>query len=294
MMMMIYKQAPWTEFFVKSLAGPQLVKKFTAFYGTRKFIMAFKVPATFPILNQINPIHTNIYFLDIRFNIILPSTPRPSKWSLSLRSLRQSSVCISPIFKTCHIPRPSRYSWFDHSNKEYMLRSTGHKALRCVVFSTPCYLILVMPKCLSEPYSWTSSAYMVCSSINVREQVSHPYKTTGKIIVLCRDIYTIIRNIASQMRIHAFLRYLQVTSYNLTVRLRTYPMPCTRARLAKSRSHRESNNFLPVMEPEFHHRTVKAPPRVAISSKMNLVQILEPYSLGLMFMCFRKTAKSYY
>jgi hypothetical protein len=73
-----------------------------------------------------------------------------------------------------------------------------------------------------------------------------------------------------------------------------YPTPRTRVRLAKSLSHRESSTVLPVMEPEFQHRTVKAPPRVPISSKMNLVQILSPYSLGLIFVCLRKTAKRAY
>jgi hypothetical protein len=56
----IYKQTPWTESSVRSSAGPQLVKKFTAFYGTRKFIIAFKVSSTFPIPSKTNPIHAHI------------------------------------------------------------------------------------------------------------------------------------------------------------------------------------------------------------------------------------------
>jgi hypothetical protein len=30
-----------------------------------------------------------------------------------------------------------------------------------------------------------SNMLKLCSSLNVRDQVSHPYKTTGKVIVLC-------------------------------------------------------------------------------------------------------------
>jgi len=52
--------------------------------------------------------------------------------------------------------------------------SACHKAPHYVIIST-CYLV--------RPCSQTSSAYL-CSSLSLRHQVSHPYKTTGKIVVL--------------------------------------------------------------------------------------------------------------
>jgi hypothetical protein len=49
---------PWSRIFLEKLTGSQLVKKLSAFYGTQKFITAFKVPGTFPILRQRVSVHT--------------------------------------------------------------------------------------------------------------------------------------------------------------------------------------------------------------------------------------------
>jgi len=41
----------------EKLSGSQLVKKFPAFYGTRRLITAFKCRSLAPIMSQINPVH---------------------------------------------------------------------------------------------------------------------------------------------------------------------------------------------------------------------------------------------
>jgi len=54
-------------------------------------------------------------FLKTQLNIILPSTPESSKWSLSFRFPHQSPVCKSLLPHTCYMLRPAHYR-FDHPN----------------------------------------------------------------------------------------------------------------------------------------------------------------------------------
>jgi hypothetical protein len=70
------------------------------------------------ILNQINPFRdlpANLF--KIRFNIILPSTPRSSKWSPLFRLPHQNRVCNSPLPHTSHMPHRSHFPSFYHSKR---------------------------------------------------------------------------------------------------------------------------------------------------------------------------------
>jgi hypothetical protein len=55
-LILIYLLSPWSRFLLEKLTALQLVKKFHAFYETRKLITAFT--PTVSILSQLNPVLT--------------------------------------------------------------------------------------------------------------------------------------------------------------------------------------------------------------------------------------------
>ena len=76
-----------------------------------------KCPSPVPILSQLNTVHIlTSHFLSIHLNIILQSTPGPSKWSVSHIFLHQNPVYASPLTHSRYMPRPTHYSRFYHSN----------------------------------------------------------------------------------------------------------------------------------------------------------------------------------
>jgi hypothetical protein len=81
------------------------------------------------------------------------------------------------FFHSCYMPRPFHLPWFDHSNY------TWRRVQIIMHFSSlSCHFsLLSLNAFISTLFSSTLS---LCSSLKIRDQVSHPNRTTRKIIVL--------------------------------------------------------------------------------------------------------------
>jgi len=132
----------WIRVLPDNLINPQLVNKFLAFYETQRLIISFTTSRQLSLSRARTILSTLPYATYWRSILIysaylrlgLPSGLFPSRFLA--RTLRASL-----LFHTCHMPRPSHSSWFDHPNKigeEYRsesssLFSTDQKAPRYLV-----------------------------------------------------------------------------------------------------------------------------------------------------------------
>jgi hypothetical protein len=95
-----------------------------------------------------------------------------------------------PLFHSCYMPCSSHPPWLNHSQlfdcKEYNLQSS----LLCRFLQPPITSPLFDPDIILRILF--SNTLSLCSSLNVREHVSHPYRTTGKIVVLSILIFTFL------------------------------------------------------------------------------------------------------
>ena len=101
-----------------------------------------------PPLSRINPVHASANnFLKALLNIIVPSTPRSSKWSLSLRFLHQTPVPYAPLLSPIRATFPAHLIIIDLVNR--IIFSEAWRSLTFVL-STPAYSGFLRPKYLPQ------------------------------------------------------------------------------------------------------------------------------------------------
>ena len=162
---------------------PRLSRNPKAHYRTHKR------PPPVSILGQPNLVHLpTSHLLEIHLNIINPSTTMSPQWSLSLRFPHQETIHPPLLAHTRHIHSLSHFSRF------YKRTILGEEY---VSFSSSLCNLLQSPVTSSLPglnillNTFFSNTLSFLSSRNVSDQVSHPYKTTGIIIVLYFLIFKI-------------------------------------------------------------------------------------------------------
>ena len=179
--LLTYLLTPRSRVLHEKLTGFQLVKKLRAYYRTRRFITHLQVPATCPYPEPARSCpYPTPYFLNIHLNIILPSTSESIKWSLSLRFPHQNPVYASPLTHSLYMPHP--FSLLDLIirtilSEEYRSFSSS----LCSLLHSPATVPL-RPK--YSPQHSISNTLSLRSSLNVSDQVPHPYNTRCKIIFL--------------------------------------------------------------------------------------------------------------
>ena len=138
-----------------------------------------------PILRQINPVHAPppTHFLQMNFNIILPSSSGFSKWCPSLKSPHQKLVCTSSPSQYMLHALPIHLFFYVITGVIFGEEYRPLSSLFCSLLHSPFTSSLLGPNVLLRTlFSYTLS---LCTSLNVSDQVLHLYKTIGKIIVLC-------------------------------------------------------------------------------------------------------------
>jgi len=179
---------PWSRVLLEKLTVSQIVKKFPAFYGTRGFITAL----------------TSSHYLPLFWAISIQSiTPHPTSWrSILISSFHLFLGLLSCPFlsafptKTLYMPLLSsiRAAFSTHL---ILLDFITHKILgeqyRSFSSSLCSFLYFLFTSSLLGLNILLNNLLLntlrIRSSLNLCDQVSHPYTTTGKIIVLCTLIF---------------------------------------------------------------------------------------------------------
>ena len=182
-LMTLYSLTPWCRVLLQKLTGLQLVKKFPAFHKTRRFITAL-TSVRHLSLSWANPIQSiyqhptswrSILILSTHLGLGLPSGLFPSGFPTKTLYTPHSS----PIRATC----PAHLILLDFITRTILGEEyKSFSSSLCNRLHSHVTSSLLGPNILLN--TMFSNTLSFLSSRNVNDQVSHPYKTTGKIIVL--------------------------------------------------------------------------------------------------------------
>ena len=136
-------------------------------------IHKFRPPV--PIPNHIDPVHTpTSYILTIHFNIILPSTPGSP--SVLFPSVFPTKALYTSFLSPIPATRPDRLIFLD-----FIARKILGEQYRSFCSSLSSFLYSPVTSSLLDPNILLSTLFSntlsLDSSLNVSDQVSHPYKS---------------------------------------------------------------------------------------------------------------------
>ena len=176
-----YLLTSWCRALPEQLPGLQIVKKFPAFHGTRSFITALTsvchLSLSWASPNQSTYPHPtswrSILILSTHLRLGLPIGLLPSDFpTKTLHTPLSSPMCATS---------PAHLIPLNFITRTILGEYRSFNSLLCNLLYSPVISFILGPNILNTLFSDTLS---FLSSRNVSDQVSHPYKTTGKIIVL--------------------------------------------------------------------------------------------------------------
>ena len=173
----------WWSRFLEKLTSSQLVQKFPALYGTWRFITAFTIACHLSLswarsIQSIPSHHTpwrSIYILFSHLCLGFPSGLFPSGFS--------TKILYTPLLSNIHATCPACPILLDFIT--HRMLGEDYRPLSsslCSFLHSPVTSFLLDPNTILSTLFWNTLS-LHCS-LNVSDQISHPYKTTGKIIFL--------------------------------------------------------------------------------------------------------------